>query len=204
MIGRLTGRIVQRLPDLLLVDVGGVGYEVRIPLSTFYALAGDGGGPVSLHVHTHVREDSLQLYGFASRAERGAFEQLIAISGVGPRLALGILSGIGVDELRAAVVGQDRDRLQRIPGVGKKTAERVLLELGDRIGTGRWPGAGGPGSGPPAGTAAPGIVSDATSALVNLGYTRAQAERAVTAAAEGPDARSLEALLKAALARLVR
>jgi Holliday junction DNA helicase RuvA len=203
MIGRLTGRIVHRLPDAVLVDVGGVGYEVRIPLSTFYALATDGGSPVSLHVHTHVREDALQLYGFASRAERSAFEQLIAISGVGPKLALGILSGIGVDELRAAVVGRDRDRLQRIPGIGKKTAERVLLELGDRIGSGRWPGPAEAAAGPPSGSTS-GEVADATSALVNLGYSRVQAERAVARAAEDPAATTLESLLKGALSRLVR
>jgi Holliday junction DNA helicase RuvA len=197
MIGRLTGKILHCSPGQVLLDVTGVGYEVQIPLSTFYKLSEGAGSVVSLHVHTHVREDALQLYGFSSSDERIAFGRLIAISGVGPRMALAILSGIGVDELRQAVYHQDRVRLQRIPGVGKKTAERLLLELRDRMPE--------PESAGPAGDQAPaGVRPDAISALVNLGYSRDVASRVVdrTLAAHA-GSMTLEAVLRAALAGLV-
>jgi len=200
MIGRLTGKIVRCSPDQVLLDVAGVGYEVRIPLSTFYILSAGAREGVSLNVHTHVREDALQLYGFASSDERQAFEQLISISGVGPRLALAFLSGIGTEELRAAVVRRDRERLQRIPGVGKKTADRVLLELRDKMGTdeidARPEDEGDPGSSA--------VRGDAVSALVNLGYSRQVASRAVGNALDGDPTGSLEAVLKAALAGVLR
>jgi len=207
VIGRLSGKVIECAPDHVLLDVSGVGYELQIPLSTFYALSGAGDQLAVLHVHTHVREDALQLFGFGSLEERSMFELLIGISGIGPRLALAILSGIGVDELHGTVVAGDRARLQRIPGVGKKTAERLLLELRDRFGgdqavaqAGQTPGrlaAGGPdGSGAPA---------DAVSALVNLGYAREVAARAVNGALEELDRGcGIEPLLKAALGRLVR
>ena len=134
MIGRLTGRVVECRPDHLVVDVNGVGYHLHIPLSTYYVVHRSADAPVTLHVHTRAREDALQLYGFASTAERSMFETLTGISGVGPRLALAFLSGIGVEELYEAVYREDRTRLQKIPGVGRKTAERVLLELRDRLG----------------------------------------------------------------------
>lgn len=202
MIGRLRGTLVRRSPDRVLLDVGGVGYLLQIPLSTFYSLATGGGETVALHVHTHVREDALQLFGFATEQERAAFEKLIAISGVGPRLALSILSGIGVDELRAALVRRDRERLERIPGVGKRTAERVLLELRDKFGVADVETDAGPAG---AGAGAPGLRADAVSALVNLGYSRSVAERAVgqTLDTETPDA-GIETILKAALAGLAR
>ncbi len=200
MIGRLTGKVLRLSPDLVLLDVGGVGYEVRIPLSTFYTLAPGDSKTISLSVHTHVREDALQLFGFSSDDERRTFEQLIAISGVGPRIALGILSGIGVDELRAAVVRRDRERLQRIPGIGKKTADRLLLELGDKLGV----DAQAPGDPATGDVDAPGLRADALSALVNLGYSRQVAGRAVGAAANGQPDQTLESVLKTALASLVR
>ena len=201
MIGQLTGKILSCSPGRVLLDVTGVGYDVQIPLSTFYALsAGGAGSLVSVHVHTHVREDALQLFGFSSRGERAIFEQLIAISGVGPRMALAILSGIGVDELRDAVLQQDRARLQKIPGVGKKTAERLLLELRDRLGV--CAGAQGePGEEDPN----LGLRPDAISALVNLGYSHEVATRVVDKALSGPDdSPTLEGVLRAALAGLVR
>jgi Holliday junction DNA helicase RuvA len=205
MIGQLTGKILDCTPGQVLLDVTGVGYDVRIPLSTFYALSAGEGSVVSLHVHTHVREDALQLYGFASRDERSAFALLIGISGVGPKMALAILSGIGVEELRESVHRQDRCRLQKIPGVGKKTAERLLLELRDRLGTGSGHPegdrpTGGDGHGEPVG-----LRADAISALVNLGYSRDVARRAVERAVadRGPSA-TLESVLRAALASLVR
>jgi len=199
MIGQLTGAVVHCTPSRVLLDVAGVGYEVRIPLSTFYAISGRNGAGTCLQIHTHLRQDALELFGFATREERAAFERLIGISGVGPRLALAILSGIGVDDLRAAVAGQDRARLQSIPGVGKKTAERLLLELKDRLA----PAAAA--SAPPAASAGAGVRADAVSALTNLGYAPDAANRAVdaTLAALAPGS-GIEAVLRAALARLAR
>lgn len=203
MIGRLAGRLIERRPDRVLVDVGGVGYELQVPFSTYCALPDAERASCVLHVHTRVRDDGIQLFGFASTAERLMFERLIAISGVGPRLALAFLSGIGVTELEDAVRREDRVRLQRIPGVGKKTAERVLLELRDRLGahgtetalTGGTPGAAASDRGDER--------EDAISALVNLGYARDVAHRAIDRAREatGPQA-TLEAVLRAALGRL--
>ena len=132
MIGSLTGRLAQKNPSRLVVDVQGVGYEVQVPLSTFYG-PGDVGADVALRIHTHVREDALSLFGFATALELDLFERLIGISGVGPRLALAVLSGIEPPDLVRAVSGGDVVRLTRIPGVGKKTAERIVLELKDRL-----------------------------------------------------------------------
>lgn len=205
MIGRLTGQVLECSPGRVILDVGGVGYVVHIPVSTFYVLSSRNGTLASLHVHTHVRDDALQLFGFASPEEQIAFEQLIAISGVGPKMALGILSGIGVEELKRAVVEQDRVRLQKIPGVGKKTAERVLLELRDKIDDGTptvmWAAAK---TGPPRG-GDPEALQDGISALVNLGYPRDVARRVVGDAIEreGKGA-TLERVLKTALGGLVR
>ncbi len=201
MIGRLSGKLLTINPDRVLLDVAGVGYDVQIPLSTFYGLPGASGSKVSLHIHTHVREDTLQLFGFGSGEERSTFEQLIAISGVGPRMALAILSGIGVDELRTTVYHQDRPRLQKIPGVGKKTAERLLLELRDKMKIDVAPA----DDGDPTGPSPSGLQTDAHSALVNLGYAAPVADRAVRAAIKdaGADA-SLESVLKRALSSLVR
>jgi Holliday junction DNA helicase RuvA len=210
MIGRLTGVVLECRPDHVVLDVGGVGYHLHIPLSTYYHLCETDGAGVALFVHTHVREDALQLYGFANPDERSTFELLIGISGVGPRLALAFLSGIGVDELHETVRREDRARLQKIPGVGKKTAERVLLELRDRLGRESRAGRVGPGiaSGDPAAAPEAGRIDlqeDAVSALVNLGYTRDVSARAVNGAFEGTSAGvSLEELLKRALARLSR
>lgn len=204
MIGRLTGQLLDCSPGRVLLDVGGVGYDLQIPLSTFYSLAGGAGSNASLHVHTHVREDALTLYGFSTLEERTTFEQLISISGVGPRLALAILSGIGVGDLREALYRRNRDRLCKIPGVGKKTAERVLLEMRDKL---KLTGdeVPEPGTGAIGGGSGPSLQGDAVSALVNLGYSSSVSERAVRAAmttdAEGD---SLESLLKGALRGLAR
>lgn len=206
MIGRLSGKIVEREPGRVLLDVGGVGYAVQISLNTFYRLCEETGSETTLHVHTHVREESLDLFGFATRDERSSFELLIGISGVGPKLALSILSGIGADELKSAVAQQDRPRLQSIPGVGRKTAERLLLELRDKYAS--QPGASADGKKPPAGsgaTEADEQRTDAVSALVNLGYTRDRAAHAVDTALEQlGESAALESLLKSALGRLAR
>ena len=203
MIGWLGGTLRETAPGRVVLEAGGVGYEVQIPLSTFYELPDTTEGRrVELFIHSHVRAEAFQLFGFATRQERRAFERLIGISGVGPRLALSILSGIGVADLVAAVQDEDRARIQRIPGVGKKTAERVLLELRDRLGFDE------PESGPGAGAVSPsepaGPRTDALSALLNLGYARETAVRAVDAAiAEEEPTAALETVLRSALRRLV-
>ena len=191
MIAHLRGRILKKGTQEAVIDVSGVGYRVTIPLSTFYRL-GELGSEASLLIHTHVREDALALYGFLTDEEQLLFERLIAVSGVGPKVALGILSGIEAPDLVEALRASDVARLTRIPGVGKKTAERLVLELKDkmpaRIGAARE-------------AAAPGSASrdDLLSALVHLGYSRPEAERGVDKALrEGKDTR-FEDLLRRSL-----
>ena len=174
MIATLHGVLTEKNPSRLVVDVGGVGYEVNVPLSTFYAL-GETGAEVNLRIHTHVRQETLSLFGFATRLEVDLFERLITISGVGPRLALAVLSGLEPPDLLRAIQNSDIVRLQGIPGVGKKTAERISLELKDKL----------PANAVDEGvTTDPendteGIRNDVMSALLNLGYHRPLAERAV-------------------------
>ena len=205
MIGKLTGRIEECRPEKVLLAVGGVGYEVEIPLHTYYTVHAAGDAVCSLFVHTHVREDAFQLFGFSSSQEKRAFQTLIGVNGVGPRLALAILSGIGVDELKATVATQDRARLQRIPGVGKKTAERLLLELKDKTG---WDDPTLPPAAPavkPDATQDADVSTDAISALLNLGYGQETAAKAVrkTLDATGDEAPSLQQVLRGALKQLM-
>ena len=189
MIARLKGTLADKAPNRLTVDVGGVGYDVLVPLSTFYGI-GEPGAIVALRIHTHVREDVIALYGFATALEQDLFERLIAINGVGPKLALAVLSGIEPAELIRAVRTQDVARLTRIPGVGKKTAERIGLELKDRM-----PLAGAAHGDQPETPGGGGLRDDLLSALANLGYQRAAAEKAVEAALKkAPDASFEEAL----------
>jgi len=206
MIGRLSGRILVAKPDEVVIDVSGVGYRVQIPLSTFYRLA-EGGGSASLHVHTHVREDAIQLFGFWSEDERTAFERLIGVSGIGPKIALAVLSGIGVADLYHAIREEDRSVLERIPGIGRKTAERVLLELRERPAPRRRGGGESMSGTAPTSDAAQaiGMDADAASALVHLGYSETAAFDAVRIARResGTDA-ALETILRAALRALVR
>ena len=193
MIAHLRGRVLRKAPQEVIVDVAGVGYRVAIPVSTFYRV-GEEGDELSLRIHTQVREDTLALYGFLTAAEQEIFERLIAVAGVGPTLAVGILSGIEVTDLVAALRSNDLVRLTRIPGVGKKTAERLVLELKDKL-----PAAllGEPEAATPAPAASP--KDDLLSALANLGYSRPEVERAVDRALKAsPDAR-FEDLLRAAL-----
>jgi Holliday junction DNA helicase RuvA len=190
VIARLSGTVLEKHPNRIVIDVGGVGYDVLVPLSTFYGL-GEPGAGVALRVHTHVREDVIALYGFASALEQDLFERLISISGIGPKLALAVLSGIDPAELVRAIRTQDVARLTRIPGVGKKTAERIGLELKDRMPQTAASAAGGPDP------AAPGeeLRGDLLSALGNLGYQRAAAEKAVDAVLKKiPDAPFEQAL----------
>jgi Holliday junction DNA helicase RuvA len=193
MIGRLTGRLAAKAPDQVLLDVGGVGYQVHIPLSTFYELP-EAEAPASLWIHTHVREDALALYGFLTERERTLFLLLLGVTGIGPRVALTVLSGIPPAELIAALRAQDVRRLVAVPGVGKKTAERMVLELAEKV-------ASLPGEAPAKAPAAV-AADDVVSALVNLGYRKAEAERAVEAAARAGVAPDFGGFLKEALRRL--
>ena len=170
MIGRLHGRLLEKNPPSILLDVGGVGYELDVPMSTLYALP-NAGEAVTLLTHLAVREDAHQLYGFATAAERHAFRELIRISGIGARTALSVLSGLSVAELHEAVRGQDGARLTKIPGIGKKTAERLLLELRDRL-------PGGVVTASPGG--APSESGDIANALSALGYNDKEVQWAVT------------------------
>jgi Holliday junction DNA helicase RuvA len=202
VIAHLRGRISEKHPNRIVVDVNGVGYDVFVPLSTFYGL-GEPGAEIALRIHTHVREDALSLYGFGTLIEQELFERLIGVSGIGPKVALAVLSGIEPQELVRAIERGDHARLTAIPGVGKKTSERIVLELKDRL-----PRAA-------VAVAAVGMVlsdvaavrDDVLSALVNLGYHRPLAEKAVDAAIKTlgprPDA-GFERTLKQALRELAK
>jgi holliday junction DNA helicase RuvA len=198
MIAQLRGTLADKRPNQVLVDVGGVGYLVHIPVSTFYAL-GDLHSNVTLLIHTQVREDAISLYGFLSSREKHLFELLISASGVGPVLALKILSGMSVDDLVPAVRSGDLVRLTRIPGVGRKTAERMVVELRDKLAAMETPET----SRQPVTTV--GAAADVVSALINLGYDQGTAEQAVVRASKngaGEFPESFEKLLRATLQAL--
>ena len=200
MIAFLRGRVHDKQPNRVIVDVGGVGYEVHVPLSTFYEVGGLG-SEVALRVYLHVREDALQLYGFLTELERQLFERLIGISGIGPKLAIVVLSGMDTRDLVAAVQRADVARLTGIPGIGKKTAERIVLEMKDRLAQIVVPPV--PGAAP--GAARPDqLRADLLSALLNLGYHRQQADKAIdTTLTSTPDA-TFETAVRAALRELMR
>jgi len=198
VIAQLRGRIVEKHPNRVIVDVSGVGYEVFVPLSTFYNL-GEPEGDITLRTHTHVREDTLSLYGFATLLEQELFERLIGVSGIGPKVALAVLSGIEPLEFIRAIERQDLARLTAIPGVGKKTSERIVLELKDRLPR---PQVAAAALGADAMPAVSDVRDDVLSALVNLGYHRPLAEKAVASAIKiAPDA-GFERTLKQALREL--
>lgn len=199
MIALLRGTLVEKTPSRLIVDVAGVGYEVLVPLSTFYAL-GESGAQVTLRTYTHVREDVIALYGFSTKLEQDLFERLIAISGVGPKLALAVLSGIEPGELIRAIRVQDVARLTAIPGVGKKTAERIGLELRDKL------PAALQAIGPVPSTAGAGdqLRDDLLSALTNLGYQRAVAEKVIGKVVETDPAPRFEDALRSVLRALMK
>jgi holliday junction DNA helicase RuvA len=199
VIAQIRGTLLEKAPSRLIVDVGGVGYDVQVPLSTFYVV-GEPGAVVVLRIHTHVREDVIALYGFATPLEHDVFERLIAISGVGPKLALAVLSGIEPTELIKAVRVQDIARLTAIPGVGKKTAERISLELKDRLPT----TLSVPGQPAAVTSAEDQLRTDLLSALLNLGYQRPAVEKAIdTVTRNAPDVR-FEQALKEILRLLMR
>ena len=191
MIAHLRGRLLAKRPNQAIVETGGVGYDVTVSVPTFLDLPGVG-GEVELHIHTHVREDQIALYGFLRRPEKHLFEKLITVSGIGPKLAITILSGMAADEMVGAIRGNDVARLTRIPGIGKKTAERMVLELRDKL----------PVQGAEDMKAAPAmseVEEDVLSALMNLGYQRAIAERALTAATKNGKGGAFETTFREAL-----
>jgi Holliday junction DNA helicase RuvA len=196
MIALLRGVLIEKHPNEAVVDAGGVGYELHIPITTYTQLP-ETGSEVRLRVYTHVREDTLALYGFLSQDEKTLFEKLIGVSGIGPSLAVKVLSGLAATELIAAIRKGEIERLVRIPGVGKKTAERMVLELRDKLP----PAAGeGAGSAPPSLSE---LEHDVLSALLNLGCTRPAAEQAVRKAKTGGAPADFEPLFRRAL-ELVR
>lgn len=195
MIAQISGKLAQKQPGEVVIDVGGVGYQVFIPLNVFYRLP-DIGAPMSLQIHTHVREDALQLFGFQDLAEKQVFLLLTGVSGIGPKLALNILSGIPAEDLARALRNGDQVRLVAIPGVGKKLAERMIVELKDKFAT---LAPLTPES--PKTEAASELMQDAVSALVNLGYKKPDAEKWVREALKSGE-HSLESVLKETLRRM--
>jgi Holliday junction DNA helicase RuvA len=194
MIAHLRGKLLAKHPNQAIVETAGVGYDVTISVPTFSDMPAVG-AEVALHIHTHVREDLIALYGFLRPSEKLLFEKLITVSGIGPKLAITILSGMAADEMVGAIRGNDIARLTRIPGIGKKTAERMVLELRDKL----------PEAGPASMPAVPAMNAteeDVLSALVNLGYQRPAAEKALAAATKGNKASSFDAMFRDALASL--
>jgi Holliday junction DNA helicase RuvA len=194
MIAHLRGTLLAKHPNQAVVEAAGVGYDVTISVPTFSDLPAVGSA-VALHIHTHVREDTIALYGFLRPSEKLLFEKLITVSGIGPKLAVTILSGMAADEMVGAIRGNDVVRLTRIPGIGKKTAERMVLELRDKL----------PEVASAAAPAVPALNAteeDVLSALVNLGYQRAAAEKALSGIAKDGAGKSFDQMFRAALGRL--
>ena len=194
MIAHLRGKLLAKHPNQAIVETGGVGYDVTISVPTFSELPASG-AEVALHIHTHVREDALALYGFLRAREKQLFEKLITVSGIGPKLAITILSGMAADEMVGSIRGNDITRLTRIPGIGRKTAERMVLELRDKL----------PEVQPVATTATPSLNAteeDVLSALVNLGYQRAAAEKALVVVTKKGGGETFDALFRGALAAM--
>jgi Holliday junction DNA helicase RuvA len=201
MIAHLRGTLLEKHPNQVIVEAAGVGYDVTIPVSTFSALP-EAGKEARLRIHTHVREDAIQLFGFATADEKLLFERLITVSGIGPKLAVTVLSGLAAGELVAAIRGGQTATLVRIPGVGKKTAERIVLELRDKLDGLAVPAAMGGAAVPPVEALTP-IDQDVLSALVNLGCNRAAAETAIRKARASGAKADFEPLFRKAL-ELVR
>jgi Holliday junction DNA helicase RuvA len=194
MIAHLRGRLLSKHPNQVVVETAGVGYEVNISVPTFSELPNNG-SEVALHIHTHVREDLIALYGFLRPAEKQLFEKLITVSGIGPKLAITILSGMAANEMAAAIRGNDLGRLTKIPGIGKKTAERMVLELRDKL-----PEAAGTST--PAALVMSTMEEDVLSALLNLGYQRPAAEKALGSVRKNGKSGSFDAMFREALAGL--
>ena len=203
MIAYLSGKLLEKHANSVIVDVGGVGYDVSIPLSTFYEL-GEVGDSVQLRIYTHVREDAIQLFGFSSERERDLYLKLISVQGIGAKSGIAMLSGMNADEIISAIRTDNLAKLTAIPGVGRKTAERLVIELRDKVGElAAHAAAGGDGSASkPSGEAD--AFDDALSALVNLGYQRNAAEKAIQdIRREGGD-QNVQKILRSALQRLAK
>jgi holliday junction DNA helicase RuvA len=194
MIAHLRGKLLAKHPNQVIVETSGVGYDVTITVPTFSDLP-ETGTEVALHIHTHVREDALALYGFLRSSERLLFEKLITVSGIGPKLAITILSGMPADEMVRSIRGNDVARLTRIPGIGKKTAERMVLELRDKL-----PETGLAAT--PMATPLSPVEDDVLSALLNLGYQRPATEKALAAVSQEGTAKSFDQMFRAVLGRL--
>jgi holliday junction DNA helicase RuvA len=203
MIGFLSGKILEKEANTVIVDVAGVGYEVTIPLSTFYEL-GEIGSDVSLRIFTHVREDALQLFGFKTARERDLYLKLISVQGIGAKSGITMLSGMSADEIVSAIRTNNLARLTSIPGVGRKTAERMVIELRDKIADLSMSAAATGGSAPGTTDEAENMFDDALSALVNLGYQRNAAEKALQDSAKDGTEPSVQKLLRAALQKLAK
>jgi Holliday junction DNA helicase RuvA len=202
MIAYLRGKLLSKKANKVIVDVAGVGYEVSIPVSTFYEL-GEVGSEVSLHIYTHVREDLLALYGFRTESEKGLFEKFLSVSGVGPKMAVAILSGLEMEELIPALRNGNLALLTHIPGVGRKTAERLVLELREKL-DGLAPAGDERAEAQTPASKSTGVEADVLSALVNLGYAQTAAEGAVGEAASREPEAEFEELLRASLRILAR
>lgn len=201
MIANLRGILIEKNPAYVIIEAGGVGYEVWIPLSTFYQL-GEPGSQASLRIYTSVREDAIQLFGFSTARERELYLKLISVQGIGVKSAISMLSGMSADEIIAALRNNDLAKLTAIPGVGRKTAERLVIELRDKVASiSPTTEAVGDGSAPESGER---MFDDALSALVNLGYQKSAAEKALRAASEELDGPNVQRLLRAALRKLAR
>lgn len=202
MIAHLSGKLLEKNATHVIVDVAGVGYEVNIPLSTFYEL-GEEGDDVALRIYTHVREDVIQLFGFSSPRERDLYLKVISVQGIGPKLGITVLSGIGVDELVRAVKANDLARLTSIPGIGRKTAERLVIDLRDKVGDLAL-AKGGSEAGSSSIAIGDEHFDDALSALINLGYQRAVAEKALSTARSDVSEPTVQKLLRRALQLLAK
>lgn len=202
MIAQLSGKLVHKQPNSVIIDTGGVGYEVTIPLSTFYVI-GDVETQATLKIHTNVREDAIQLFGFATSAEKELFLKLTSVNGIGPKAAISLLSGLSVLDLIRAIKDNDLTKLTTVPGVGRKTAERLVVELRDKLGKISIEDAAFAAGTSPANMESP-VRDDTIAALMALGYPRPVAEKAVDTALKEEGDRSIEAVLKKSLRRLSR
>jgi holliday junction DNA helicase RuvA len=204
LIAQLIGKLAHKQPNIIIIDVGGVGYEVTVPLSTFYEL-GETGSDVSLRIHTNVREDAIQLFGFRTLGEKELFLRLISVTGIGPKLAITMLSGLAANELIAAIRNGDLARLVAIPGVGRKTAERLVVELREKLAKMTLEaGEAEPSTARAARQSVEAVRDDTVAALLALGYPKAIAEKAVERALGEEGEGSIEAVLKRALRRMSR
>ncbi|MBK9155729.1 MAG: Holliday junction branch migration protein RuvA [Chloracidobacterium sp.] len=203
MIAFLSGKLLEKLPGSVIVDVNGVGYEVAIPLSTYYDI-GEPGTEIELRIHTNVREDAIQLFGFRTQRDKDLFLRLLSVQGVGARSAISMLSGLNADEIIDAVRTGNLARLTAIAGVGRKTAERLVVELRDKVAELSAGPSAGAASSPAASSGSDTAFDDALSALVNLGYQRSAAERALQQASQEGIEQNVQKLLRAALQKLAK